>query len=280
MPFIEIFLIILGAVVVGIILSLAIIYLIKRIERPRYPPSRYIIPSPQTSSAPPKTNSTSTAPKNGSKGDKLEELLKNHKRVEPSPLVKQAPVVALSSSPRPWPAASPTMSQAATAVQQAKPVAKQPLVGASPPIAVKQALVTASSAVKELPVVEPSATPRSPVVVPEPIAEKPKVQLPRSDVYKELESNLSIATAPWTGKVTAFQTAAWDTSHDNIEPELDRKHGEITEVYIDIRLANNIVWISNELGNKSPNLDESYRKLCAKIAERIGKVVTPVNGNR
>lgn len=286
MPFIEIFLIILGAVVVGIILSVSIIYLIRRFERPKYPPKKYIIPSPQSSSAPPKTYGASTVPKNGSKEDKLEELLKNHKKVElaasrtepvgvkasnawlqpsvvkqPNPAVK--PPLVVTSSPglrTPVVASKPAVQQAASAVQQAAPNAA--------PI-VKQPLVVA-----------PTSNLRPSVTAPKPAAEKLKVQLPRSDVYKELESNLSIATAPWSGKVTAFKTTAWDTSQDKIEPELADRQGEITEVYIDIRLANNIVWISNELGNKSPNLDESYRKLCAKIAERIGKVVAPVNGNR
>ena len=261
MPLIEIFLIILGAVVIGTILSVGIIYLLRRIEKPRYPKKKYIIPSPQSSVAPPKTNGASVAPKNGSKGDKLEELLKNHKKVESPPLVKQPnpaavkqPVAAHSSLPRSVPAvspsamkqptlvASPTVSQTATAVQQATAIAAQPTV-----------------------------------VAPKPAAEKPKVQLPKSDVYKELESNLNVATAPWSGKVTAFQTTAWDANPDKIEPGLAEKRAEITEVYIDIRLANNIVWISNELGNKSPNLDESYRKLCTKIAERIGNLVAPVN---
>ena len=292
MPFIEIFLIILGAVVVGIILSVGIIYLIRRFERPKYPPKKYIIPSPQSSSTPSKTAAASTAPKNGSKEDKLEELLKNHKKLEPAAnrtepvgvkassawlqpsTAKQSPVVAPSSTLRP-PVVAPSSSPRPNVI--ASPVVKQPPVVA-PSATLRPSAVASPTAQQAAPAAPPVAK-QPTVVTPKPAAEKPKAQLPRSDVYKELESNLSIATAPWSGKVT-FQTSAWDTSQDKIEPELADKHTEITEVYIDIRLANNIVWISNELGNKSPNLDESYRKLCAKIAERIGKVVAPVNGNR
>jgi len=286
MPFIEIFLIILGAVVVGIILSVGIIYLIRRFERPKYPPKKYIIPSPQSSSIPSKTAAASTAPKNGSKDDKLEELLKNHKRIEPVGVkassawlqpstAKQSPVVAPSSTLRP-PVVAPSSSPRPNVI--ASPVVKQPPVVA-PSATLRPSAVASPTAQQAAPAAPPVAK-QPTVVTPKPAAEKPKAQLPRSDVYKELESNLSIATAPWLGKVTAFQTTAWDNNQDKIEPELADRHGEITEVYIDIRLANNIVWISNELGNKSPNLDESYRKLCAKIAERIRKVVAPVNGNR
>ena len=273
MSFIEIFLIILGAVVVGIILSVGIIYLIRRFEKPGYPPKKYIIPSPQSSTTPSKNNGASTAPKNGSKEDKLEELLKNHKKVEPA--VNRAEPVGVKASNTPavkQPVS--TVKHTASAVQQAAPVAKQTPVVA--PSSTPRPPVVASPPVQQTAPVAKKPT----VAAPKPATEKPKVQLPRSDVYKELESNLRIAAAPWSGKVTAFQTVAWDNSQDNIEPELADKRAEIAEVLIDIRLANNIVWISNELGNKSPNLDESYRKLCAKIAERIGKVIAPVNGNR
>ncbi len=274
MPFIEIFLIILGAVVVGIILSVGIIYLIRRFEKPGYPPKKYIIPSPQSSTTPSKNNGASTAPKNGSKEDKLEELLKNHKKVEPAVNRAEPIGVKASNNPAVKQPVSSVKHTAPDSVRQASPVAKQTPVVA--PASSSRPPVIAASPVQQTATVAKKPA----VAVPKPATERPKVQLPRSDVYRELELNLSIAAAPWSGKVTAFQTTAWDTNQDNIEPELADKRAEIAELLIDIRLANNIVWISNELGNKSPNLDESYKKLCAKIAERIGKVIAPVNGNR
>ena len=44
------------------------------------------------------------------------------------------------------------------------------------------------------------------------------------------------------------------------------------QVYLDIRLANSIVRLSTEFGRRSSNLNESYMKVCATIAERIDRL--------
>ena len=47
------------------------------------------------------------------------------------------------------------------------------------------------------------------------------------------------------------------------------------QLYVDISLANNVVWLATEIGHRSKELDESYMKLCSGIAERI-KGIIPV----
>ncbi len=99
----------------------------------------------------------------------------------------------------------------------------------------------------------------------------------KSELLVELETNLSIATTPWEGKLIAFQTRAMDSSRakiDSLDPELK---DELIEAYTDIQLANTLVWLSMDVGHRSKDLDESYLKLCNKIAERLGKVLPQIS---
>jgi hypothetical protein len=98
-------------------------------------------------------------------------------------------------------------------------------------------------------------------------------QSPKSDFLKELETNLATATTPWADKLLPFETSLWDSTHGEGEPLLVIHHQELIQVYVDIGLANNIVWLSTEIGHRSKELDESYIKLCAGIAERLKRVM-------
>lgn len=90
------------------------------------------------------------------------------------------------------------------------------------------------------------------------------------ELFDELTHNLSVATLPPQDKLLAFQTDYWD-NNQNI---LTNSHkDELTQVYTDIRLANVIVWLSNELGHISPELEQGYLQLCDKIAEALKKVI-------
>jgi len=51
---------------------------------------------------------------------------------------------------------------------------------------------------------------------------------------------------------------------------------ELTESYVDMLLANNIVWLVNELGRDSKDLTASYIKLSNKIGERLQKVMPAI----
>jgi hypothetical protein len=100
---------------------------------------------------------------------------------------------------------------------------------------------------------------------------------PKSDIIKELETNLAIATTPWANKLLSFQTRCWDSKHADGEPLLNSHIQDLMQLYIDVGLANNIVWMATEFGHRSKELDESYAKLCASIAERIKKITSLID---
>ena len=95
------------------------------------------------------------------------------------------------------------------------------------------------------------------------------------DLVEEIESNRKIATEPWTGKLLSFQTHMWDTSQDEVYRLPRNLREDLTQAYVDMRLANSIVWLSTELGRRSHNLDENYMKLCDNIAVRLDRI-TPL----
>ena len=70
-------------------------------------------------------------------------------------------------------------------------------------------------------------------------------------------------------KLLPFQTTVWGSNHGEGEPLMITHLYEFIQLYVDIGLANNIVWLATELGHRSKELDESYIKLCKGIAERI-----------
>ena len=118
----------------------------------------------------------------------------------------------------------------------------------------------------------------SEIVTPEiiPIRENKK-ETTRSAFIIELETNLAIATTPWADKPILFQTEYWDNEQEKIEPVIESHLQELIQLYFDIDLANNVVWMATEMNHRSKELDESYIKVCAGIAERIQKIVQPNN---
>ena len=94
----------------------------------------------------------------------------------------------------------------------------------------------------------------------------------KSDIVKELEINLSIATTLWSDKLLPFQTTSWYSKHTEDEPLLASHIQTLIQLYIDVGLANDIVWMDTEFGHRSKELDESYMKLCASIAGRIKEI--------
>jgi hypothetical protein len=93
------------------------------------------------------------------------------------------------------------------------------------------------------------------------------------DLLAEVENNHRIATEPWAGKLLQFQTEVWDASQDGVANLPTNLREDLTQAYVDMRLANSIVWLSTELGRRSNNLDKSYLKLCTNIATRFDKIM-------
>ena len=92
------------------------------------------------------------------------------------------------------------------------------------------------------------------------------------DLLAEAKNNRRIATELWTGKLLPFQTNVWDTSQGEVFRLPRNLREDLTQAYVDMRLANSIVWLSMELGRRSHNLDENYMKLCANIAVRLDRI--------
>ena len=96
-----------------------------------------------------------------------------------------------------------------------------------------------------------------------------------SNIFRELEHNLIIATTPLGDKLIPFDTTCWD----NIRLETDRimlDHGEkIAPIYSDIDLANTVVILANRFAQRSEAVTRSYLKLCAKVAQQIKELIYP-----
>ncbi|MFC1893861.1 hypothetical protein ACFLYR_07565 [Chloroflexota bacterium] len=100
---------------------------------------------------------------------------------------------------------------------------------------------------------------------------------PAPDLFEEVLNNHRIATEPWADQLQPFQTQMWEAHQGEVDKLPANLREELAQAYIDIRLANSIAWLSVEFGRRSPNLDESYKKLRTSIAERLGKIRPLIN---
>ncbi len=98
----------------------------------------------------------------------------------------------------------------------------------------------------------------------------------KSELLLEIKSNKSIAKAQFTGKLLPFQTGAWDRSfYEAFTLPVDSLK-ELSEAYIDIRLANELVWLSEVVGHTRKEIEESYLKLRTSIADRLDKALMQI----
>jgi hypothetical protein len=91
-----------------------------------------------------------------------------------------------------------------------------------------------------------------------------------------LESNLETARLPVSDKLSNFKTEVWNTRRSEFNVASPQLLSELTEAYVDMLLANNIVWLVTELGRDSKDLRESYSDLKTKVADRLERVVPQV----
>jgi hypothetical protein len=304
MSFLETLLIILGSVIGGLSLIAGVIYFVTRNHKKSVYTSRKR--SGATSSGKLKLTtglriSTRSEVANGE--DTLEILLKNRKKEEPNNTRVQTAGIRASTaiSESAMNKASPARKRHSTDSKIQKEAEQQP--GRAQTISSETAVVQGTQhTAKNSPITtiedannksksgKMSATiePASLLKQSESLVDavkivplKESVRFPKSKVYRELESNLKIATTPWEGKSVPFQTNSWDSEqNDHIEPGLEETHDEISEAYIDIRLANSVIWLSNEVGHRSHDLDETYKKLCGKIAERLERIISKLDDKK
>lgn len=158
----------------------------------------------------------------------------------------------------------------------------------SPPLLVKDALPVVQSTRPE-PVVE-RYVPHTVINPAKPAAPYPdKVEeylngrktvpapaLKKSEALTELEINLAIASKPITDKLVSFRTTVWNTKRSEFNTLEKELLGELTEAYVDMLLANNLVWLGSEIGRESSDLNSGYLKLSNKIAERLTRIMPAI----
>ena len=99
------------------------------------------------------------------------------------------------------------------------------------------------------------------------------------DLFAEVENNRRIATEPWTDKLLPFQTHVWDTNQDEVHRLTANLREDLTQAYLDMRQANDIVCLSTELGHRSHTLDEHYMKVCTRIAASLERIMPLLKGS-
>ena len=128
--------------------------------------------------------------------------------------------------------------------------------------------------VTQEPIIEEPVT-QEPVIE-EPVAQEPvtkkQVQVALPELLEEIINNRRIATTPWAGKLLPFQTGTWETLQGNVNKVPANIHDDLAQIYIDIRLANSIVRLATDFNRRSGSLDESYKKLCTGIAEKLNRI--------
>jgi hypothetical protein len=102
------------------------------------------------------------------------------------------------------------------------------------------------------------------------------------ELFAEIEKIYEVATSPVDGELVSFPNDVWKTTNQRIQDSLPELNEEITQVYIDVGLANNIVWLVTEYKFRSDNISDQYAKLCSKIAARLDRIMpllkkSPIN---
>jgi len=113
-----------------------------------------------------------------------------------------------------------------------------------------------------------------------PSAENAPMSVPASirvsPIILELEKNIEIATVPVTEVLVKFQMDIWNTHRSEFEKFNSAILGELTRAYVDMLLANNMVWMLNEFGSTNQNSLDDYLRLRIKISERLQKIMPEV----
>ena len=64
-----------------------------------------------------------------------------------------------------------------------------------------------------------------------------------------------------------FATQSWNEKHEGNSILPEYLQNKLSEAYLEIEVANSIVWLWNDLGSRNPDLKKRYAELCIKIAD-------------
>ncbi len=100
----------------------------------------------------------------------------------------------------------------------------------------------------------------------------------KSELFLEIENNAAMARLPWSGQLLPFRTTSWDRSLYEIDTLPMGTLKDLREAYAYIRLANELVWLSEVVSKTGKEMEENYRKLCTSIAECLDRAIVRSNG--
>ena len=103
------------------------------------------------------------------------------------------------------------------------------------------------------------------------VQELPSLKI--SSLLDEVQHNYQLVTQPLRDKLQSLETHAWDEHLYDLDSLPNDIRDDLEQVYIDIRLANSLVWLATEFGRRTPDLEKNYLKLCASIAERLDRII-------
>jgi general secretion pathway protein E len=94
-----------------------------------------------------------------------------------------------------------------------------------------------------------------------------------STIFSEIEMNLKIATDHQVNKPVSFQTNLWDSNKNEIHELPTIIRSELVEVYNNMCVVNNLVWLITEIGDPTAELSATYIELCRGIASHLTKIL-------
>ena len=92
-------------------------------------------------------------------------------------------------------------------------------------------------------------------------------------ILLELKENCKLSIESSSEKLLPFQTNTWDGNHNVLDMISADLKWELAQAYLDMYVANNIIWFFKEFDRQSPVLDEQYVKICNQISARLSKII-------
>ena len=102
---------------------------------------------------------------------------------------------------------------------------------------------------------------------------KEPLKIIRADLLDEVRHNRKIASESVVEKPKLFESRVWYANPLEADRLTTNLRDELEQVYTDILVANSLVQASTKFSSAIPLLDENYNKLCARIAERLDRII-------
>lgn len=98
-------------------------------------------------------------------------------------------------------------------------------------------------------------------------------------LISELRSNSKIASRAQLGDLKSFTTKVWESTSGGLLNLPEDIKEELSQAYVDMKLANSVVWVAVELKRRNPNLEDNYRALCRNISARLNTIIPVLERN-